>query len=177
MSALEQDYELVARRLDGEDVQLTAAQQALAAEIAADQARLGPLLAPPLPAGLLHRVNARLTAPPARLAPRVAWARWGVVAAAATILLAVAFLSRGPVRPNSPMSAADYISAFLHTPASELEMQADMLSNEMDSCQVDLALGDTGPVDQALRALDDALIDAIADRPDVTGGGQSTVDD
>jgi hypothetical protein len=177
MNALEQEYELVARRLDGEDVQLTPAQQALADEIAADQARVGPLLAPPLPAGLLHRVHARLTARPARLAPRVAWARWGVVAAAAVILLAVAFLSRGPARSNSPMSAADYISAFLHTPGSELEMQAEMLSNEMDNYQVELALGDTGPVDQAVRAMDDAMTDAIADVPDVTGGGKSTMDD
>lgn len=99
MNTTNEDYELVARYLDGEEVTLSAAQRALAEEIVSDGRQVGGALDVPAPAGTLHRVHGRLL--PVLRPRRGIWrrVRWAVpAAAAAAAILMVMLLPTGPDR-------------------------------------------------------------------------------
>ncbi len=155
MSLSEQDYGQVARWLDGEDVELTAAQRALAEEVAADSERVGRALEVELPAGTLHRVAARLAAGAAR--PRakrhsLGWA--GAVAAAAVIAAGLwMFLRPG----GAKLSPREYVEAFLEPPPDRIEAQVELLAEDVADCQLELSLGDLRPLEVGLQALEDRL--------------------
>ena len=86
----EKQYERVARRLDGEEISLTAEEQALVEELGLLEAELGTGLDMALPAGVASRLGGRLDS---ALHPGRGVRLWfrpaGMLAAAAAVLLAV----------------------------------------------------------------------------------------
>ncbi len=118
MTLTDDQYERIARRLDGEDIPLTAAEQRIAdelvedegavgarlsadaaglsptmlAEVRRDEAAVGPRLDVPLPSRAFDRAQRRLAAELARPRRRLIWAgsAAGAVAAAAAALLIAA---------------------------------------------------------------------------------------
>jgi len=88
MTLNDEQYERVARRLDGQDIQLSSEEQALAEAMRAQEQYLDSVLPVPVPAEVLRRVDRRLTAALARPRHRVRWI--GVAAAtAAAVVIAV----------------------------------------------------------------------------------------
>ena len=106
MKPANEDYELAARWLDGEAVELTGRQRALVDEIAVDAEAVGLALDVRLPPGTLHRVAAGLR--PVRPQARVLkWRITQAVAAAAVIAVALGMLwLGGRVAPPPPEPAA-----------------------------------------------------------------------
>ena len=160
MAAGNEELAQVARWLDGEQVELSARQRALAEEVLADEAVVGRALGTPLPAGVLHRVLARLGARGVRPARRGRLA--AALAAAAVVVVAAAALwlvGRGAPTPTAP----EYVEQFLQPPAGALEAQAEALSEELAETQVRLALGDDLPVEAAVTALAEELGELMAE--------------
>ena len=167
MAPSPEDYESVARRLDGERVELTDAQQALAGEISANAAGLAPALDVPLPAGLLHRVQAR--ALPASSVPRLrGWPRWAAVAAAVAVVVGAALTWRAPAPPATPtlmISAQTYVEEFTKTPAPALEARVRVLEEEIADTRASLALADSLDLDISLAGLEEEFGDTLVDEP------------
>jgi hypothetical protein len=157
MSATQEDYERIGRRIDGEDVDLTEAQRALAEEIAADEAGVGAALAVSLPGGTLHRVSARVrrALPGRRRARAVRWAAAAAAVAAAVAMAALLTTDTNGVEPS------EYVAHFLHAPSGELEARADMLADELAEYQVHLAVGDEWGLEVAVNGLEQELGELI----------------
>ena len=153
MSPTDKDYELVGRWLDGEDVELTGPQRGLAGEIAADAAAVSAAIAAPPPAGMLHRVSARLRRHrPARGIVRGPL-RWASVAAAAAVVVAAALLCT--VRPRvAAVPPAEYVRQFLYTPAGELDPRLYQLGEELTAYQVELALREYAAIEDVVDEIE-----------------------
>ncbi len=100
MKITPEQLELIARRLDGESVELAPELELIASQIAADEAALGKGLDVAMPAGTLHRVAARALTRPTRPAQFVGrkWFKVGaaMAAAAAAVVVATVFFSLRP---------------------------------------------------------------------------------
>lgn len=175
MTPQDQDFEAVARWMDGEPVELTAAQRTLADELAANEAALSGRLDAVLPPVVLARVQARCQS---GLAKRAHLAfRWGLrlaagaVAAAAVAVIAVNFMPRhvGPVPGASVLSAQD-LESMLHVPGADLDARARLLSAEIADYEVRLALADSNPIDASVSALELDMQEVMA------GQGEPTPD-
>lgn len=157
MAPTNEDYELVARFLDGEPVELTPAQREIADAMATSEALVGAALDAAPPAGALHRVHSRIRA---ELAPRRSprrWARWvPAAAAAAAAVFALALLTTTPPQANA-LGEAEYVEAFLQGPAGELDEEVRGLIEEVATYQVELSLGDPVPLEIAFDGLEHEL--------------------
>lgn len=161
MNATNEDCELVARYLDGEEVTLTAAQLALAEEVVSDGRQVGRALEVPSPAGTLHRVHGRMVRdlrPASRLWRR---ARWAALPAAAAVILALVLLSGGPARhvPEPTIAAADYVDHFSRSPTQELDLRVDLLAEELADYHVRLALNGSWAFETALEGVEEEMDD------------------
>ena len=99
MNATPENLDNVARRLDGQEVRLTAAELKLAEEIRRDEAEVLPVLDVHIPPGVMHRIHARLAheQAAARCHARVVWRRvlpLSVAAAVAAMLLVLTVKDR-----------------------------------------------------------------------------------
>ena len=99
MNATPENLDNVARRLDGQDARLTAAELKLAEEIRRDEAEVLPVLEVNIPPGVMHRANARLAheQAAANRHARVVWRRvlpLSVAAAVAAMLLVLTVKDR-----------------------------------------------------------------------------------
>jgi len=169
MNPTPRDYERVGQWLDGEPVQLTPAQRALAETIAADARKVGQALDAPPPPGVLHRVNARLKAAgPA--AGRWAWLRWVSAAAAAAVLVGAALLPRTAPPPQAAPEPSQYVEHFLQVPAGELDARAQLLSEELAEIDYEVRLASNGewPVELARSGLEAELGELMLDDADLT---------
>ena len=155
MSPTEKDYERVGRWLDGEEVQLTDLQRALAEEIAAAAQKAAPALEVELPPGTLHRVHMRL-AQAARPASTKRWWRWASAAAAAMILAAGLWMLARAGGGNGT-SPQQYVETFLQAPADQLEARMELLADEMADCHMALSMGDLWPLEMALQGLEEEM--------------------
>ena len=164
MNATNEDYELVARYLDGEEVTLTAAQLALAEEVVSDARQVGRALEVPSPAGTLHRVHGRMVRD-LRLASRL-WrgVRWAApVAAAAAVILAFVLLPGGPARPVPvpSIAAADYVDHFSRSPTQELDLRVDLLAEELADYHVRLVLNGSWAFEMAVAGVEEGMEDLL----------------
>ncbi len=178
MSTKNEDYELIGRWLDGEDIDLTADQRALAEDITADAERVGPALDVHMPAGTLHRVNARLIqacdgAGRPHKSGRLVWLRWSAAAAAvaaAVIIAAVLFQPTAPVGPDTPdrpiagMGANDEMFVYnILDDEDGWDVRAETLGEEMTDCRASLALNEDFPAALALAEMEYELEEFILD--------------
>ena len=162
MSFTEKDYQQVAEYLDGQKVLLTADQRELLGQFQADDGRVR--LDVTLPAGTLHRVNQRL-AGVGHVEHHRAWWRWGSAAAAAMV---AAFLLSGQFSGTSgslgrPMSADEYVQAFLHEGGGEFRDQTSSLSERLLGYEVDWAMNTPWTVDLSVGS--DAENEAACEEP------------
>jgi hypothetical protein len=151
MSPTERDYELVGRWLDGEEVSLTPGQRALGEEIASGAAEVGAALDVAMPAGALHRAHGRLAVRPR--VPRVG----RLVAAAAAVVVAAGLLIVLGTRPEAGVSPQQYVASFLGAPAGDFDARAELLTEELAACRMELALADSWPLELALQGLEDDI--------------------
>jgi len=166
VNATNEDYELVARYLDGEEVTLTAAQLALAEEVVSDGRQVGRALEVPSPAGTLHRVHGRMVRhlrPASRLWRRVRWAAPVAAAAAAAVILALVLLPGGPARPvpEPTIAAADYVDHFTRSPTQELDLRVDLLAEELAVYHVRLALNGSWEFETAVAGVEEEMEDLL----------------
>lgn len=166
MNTTNEDYELVVRYLDGEEVTLTAAQLALAEEIAADGRQVGRVLEVPSPAGTLHRVHGRTVRhlrPASRLWRRVRWA--APLAAAAAVILALVLLPGTTAKPvpEPTIAAADYVDHFTRSPTQELDLRVDLLAEELADYHVRLALNGSWAFETAVAGVEEEMEDLLLD--------------
>jgi hypothetical protein len=80
------------------------------------------------------------------------------VAAAAVILAVVLLPARRQETPAPPkIAAADYLLHFLHVPGADLDARAELLSQEIANCHVEVALADNWPMELALSGLEQEM--------------------
>jgi hypothetical protein len=107
----EEQYERIARWLDGQKLELTAAELAAAEDIRQTEAQVGPALKAPMPPAAVRRARQRMIAamaqPPLRL-----WrvAAFAAASAAAAVLLATLVWRQAPP-PTPPGPTAQVASA------------------------------------------------------------------
>jgi len=171
VNATNEDYELVARYLDGEEVTLTAAQLALAEEVVSDGGQVGRALEVPSPAGTLHRVHGRMVRDLRPASRRWRRVRWAVpLAAAAAVILALVMLPGGPARtvPEPTIAAADYVDHFTSSPTQELDLQVDLLAEELADYHVRLTLNGSWSFETAVAGVEEEMEDLfLGDEADV----------
>jgi len=170
MNLSEEHYERIARRMDGEDLSLSPREEAVAEEVRGDLAGIGAALeAVTLPPGVMHRVHARMR----RELPARSRLRWGAgalaaCAAAAAVIVAVA-LWPGPSTQPRPISTEAYVHRLTEPPASALDVQVSLLSDEISNYHAELTLGQDWEIDLALAGLesevDGPLLDEFAPVP------------
>ena len=163
MTLTEHDYEQVALYLDGRKVDLTADQRELLRRFQADEGRVR--LDVTVPAGTLHRVNQRLAGTGRVEHRHHAWWRWGSAAAAAMV---AAFLlsSQWPMSTSGPlggpMSADEYVRAFLHEGGGEFRDQTSSLSERLLDYELDWAMNTPWTVDISVGGDDN---EALGEEP------------
>ena len=151
MKLTERDYECVGRWLDGQELELTPAQRALAEEIVADAGVVGPALDVALPPGTLHRAQARMVGLGRFRRRRLPW----VAAAAAAVAIAVGLWALIGANGSGTISPQQYVEAFLQDPGEGLDARVELLAEEMADYQVRLALGELWPLEMALQGLEE----------------------
>ena len=157
MNQSERDYELAGRWLDGEDVELSGAQRALAEEIAAGVERVGEALDAEVPSGALHRVHVRFVRT-RRGRARSSWARWAAAAAAAVLIGAGVVILTLPGRPvGEGTSPSAFVESFLQEPLEDVDVRADLLSEELADYQVELSLYQAWPLEMSFQELEEEV--------------------
>ncbi len=177
-------YERLARWLDGEAVELTAAERDTAEEVRRDEAHLAKVFGVAAPRVSLDRARRRLIAElsrPRRLVWRIALA---ASAAAAAILLAVILMTQGTpgertttvAKPTPPPPAIDEARLYV---AAAREMTApdeiDFLGRDLDELAADIVMASdpaltTGgalelQIDSLEREIDEFYLDEALGRP------------
>lgn len=164
MKPSNEDYERVARWLDGQTVELTGEQRALVDEIAVEAEAVGRALDVRLPPGTLHRVAAGLR--PARRETRVLkWRIPQAVAAAAVLAIAVGMLWLGGGETPKPPDIAvdDYVQELVRSPAPALGAEIDALETDLASAHACVVLGEPSDLEVALADLADQVERAFAE--------------
>lgn len=137
-----EQYEQIARKLDGSEVSLTAREQAAVEDIVRDENWLAGKLDVPLPQQAMARARNRLAAAIAKSPRKLIFAGYvaAVVSAAALILLTFSFImtSSGPVGDGEIVSLPDDL---LFAPI-ENNYAIAIISAQMDEFEADLALSD-----------------------------------
>ncbi|MHC4715946.1 MAG: hypothetical protein ACYS5V_03185 [Planctomycetota bacterium] len=162
MAPTTEQYERIGRFLDGEPVELTPQERALADEIAAAERSLGASLDVSMPPRALHRIHGRLGAELRGRRSVWRWARWVSAVAAAVVVFAAAVISLIP-GDDPVLGEAEYVEAFLQAPAGGLEGELQDLTEELAEHHVGLAVGDAGPLEIAVDGLEQELGEAAED--------------
>ncbi len=162
--ASSEDYELVARRLDGEVVELTAEQNALGEEVAADFEAVGAALDVQLPPGTLHRVAAGLW--PARPQPFVLkWHVQRAIATAAVIAVALGMIWLGTLEtaPAGDMTADVYLRELIKNPDPGLGVEIDAVETDLASAHASVVLDEPSDLEVAVADLAEKVEEAFAE--------------
>ena len=168
MNTNNKDYELIARMLDGEEVDLTEAQQALADEIAADTEAVGRALDVQLPGGTLHRINASIRQGHTGRRPARLWFRWAGAAAAvaaAVIVAAVLFWPAGPdgngKKGPDPFDPANG-EPFIYND-DDLDICVDAFSDESADARAALLLDEDFSTELAMASFEQEMEELMLD--------------
>ncbi len=148
----DKEYERIGRRLDGEDVELTAEQQAVADDIIAAQAALAGRLDAPAPPHALRHARRRMAGELAR--PRHNnLMRLGTYAAAAAAVAAVVVVAV-MVQPDPKLTSNGGPAIAIQTVLYE---SADELADQLDQIEAAMVGGDElgFSIDELERDLDD----------------------
>jgi len=153
----DEQYERVARRLDGEAVELTSAEEALAAAVRRGEVETARALDVALPAAAKARARRRLVAALAR--PRWRAASWAVTgAAAAAVLIAVAIWPGG--REPSAAGNGRTVTADVLSEAYELQYQdvdLDLIAEELADMRAELVVSRDAPAGAEAELLEEML--------------------
>ncbi len=171
MNMSNEDYEIVARRLDGEDVELTAAQQALADEISADTEAVGMAMDIDLPGGTLHRINARMNQDRSEPKPARLWLRWtgAAAAVAAAVIVAVVFMLPEPKTPIMPTPPAPNGltngEQFVYNTITDddLDFRVEAFSDELDDARTALLMNDDFSDELAMASMEQDMEELLLD--------------
>ena len=170
MNMNNEDYELVARRLDGEDVELTAAQQALADEISADAEAVGTAMDIDIPGGTLHRINARMKQSLREPKPARLWLRWtgAAAAVAAAVIVAVVFMLPEPKNigtptqyPNGPDNGEEFVYNTITD--DDLDFRVESFSDELDDARTALLMDDDFSDELAIASAEQEMEELLLD--------------
>jgi len=137
----DEQYDRVGRYLDGQSVELSAAELAVAEDIRQAEQAVGGMLDVPVPPGAMDRARRRVWAELARRRRLVVRFAWPAAAVAAAILLAVAVSVLTPTRPVEQPPAVAEISAEL---IGELyaggaqNIDLDLIAVELDELEADI---------------------------------------
>ena len=170
MNLNDNDYELIARRLDGEDVVLTEAQQALADEISADAEAVGMAMDIDLPGGTLHRINARMRKDRNEPKPARMWLRWtgaAAAVAAAVIVAAVIMLPepKTPITPTPPAQQPVNGEQFVYDTITDddLDFRVEAFSDELDDARTALLMNDDFSDELAMASMEQDMEELLLD--------------
>ena len=173
MNLTDKDYELIARWLDGEPIELTEDQLAVAREISAQSKAVVDAIDVPIPPGVLHRVNVRLKqALKSRKQQRGRKVAYLVAAAAIVIVVistAIFLLHRpGEVSHKSRIyhPEAGYTAAVDYTDEDAIEAKIEQLSQELDDYSVELVVEETFPDEIVFAGIEDEIQDVILGEDD-----------
>jgi hypothetical protein len=167
MANNEEQFERVGRWLDGEPIELTQPEKALADEIRRDEAGARLLLAAPAPREAIDRVHRRMLAELARPVHRTKWIRYAagaVAAVAGAVLVAGSFLGwfgrANPSEPSAPVTKApsgevpiEVIVEKMTEPSRNLDLE--VLAKQVDELNADMAVSMLSPSASELQV--DAL--------------------
>lgn len=143
MTLEERNYQRVARYLDGEAIELDAAERALADEIRRDESSLYTRLDVPLPDGLEQRQARRVLSVSRPRRRLLRFSAWGGALAAAAAMLLVAVLHTQPtskpktLTPQSQITTEQYVESL--APQAEVDTELELLSDMLDEVEADLA--------------------------------------
>jgi len=166
----EEQYERIARWLDGEDLELSAAERGAAEEIRRAEAGLAQALKVSAPPAAINRARRRIIAAMAH--PRVRLWRVGAFAAAsaaAAVLLTVLLwhARQQPAQPTPLPRQVKIDATFLKALEEAADGdEIDLIKQELDEIAADVALV-TGPpamelrIDDLERRLDEFFLDDI----------------
>ena len=143
MSLNERQYERIARRLDGEQVELSAEEQAVAEEIRSGEGVVGQVMEVSVSPRALEQARRRMAARPVRLRRRILrFSYLSAAAVAAILVLAVTLFwqtpTKGPSEGNG-FAAAQYVVPELTAQDVEIEL----LASEIDELAAELTLSDS----------------------------------
>jgi len=182
----EQQYERIARWLDGRDVALSDAERRVAEQIRDDETFVGAMADVAPPEAALDRASRRMTAALARPSPwrRVGWfVTAAAVAAAIIVVAAMLMYGPGPSGPtperipgeriviDSPGVPIDVMIREMETRIEDMEesirpgMVVEMLAGEFESIETDsvLVTAGGGTADVEIDALEDELDNILLD--------------
>ncbi|MDY7011152.1 MAG: hypothetical protein SVV80_10435 [Planctomycetota bacterium] len=163
MNTHNEDYEIIARRMDGEDIDLTEAQKALAEEIAADAEVVGRALDVRLPGGTLHRVNARIgQSHVTERKRRTIWLGRAAAVAAAVIVAAVLLLPSGPdeegIKITEPLPTANGELFVLNIIADDdLDFRVEALSEDLDDTRTAMMLDEDFSTEMVMASFEQEM--------------------
>ena len=173
MNLTDKDYELIARWLDGEPIELTEDQLAVAREISAQSEAVADAIDVHIPPGVLHRVNVRLKqALKSRKQQRGRKVAYLVAAAAIVIVVisaAIFLLHRpGEVSHKSRIyhPEAGYTATVDYTDEDAIEAKIEQLSQELDDYSAELVVDETFPDEIVFAGIEDEIQDVILGEDD-----------
>jgi hypothetical protein len=175
----QQQYEDIARYLDGEDVPLSPPLKELAEQIRRDEQTVGPGLDVATPPAAMDRARSRMLAELARPTRR-AWGRWiagaSAAAAAAVVVLALWLTPEARHDPAAGLAGAEpsvdqFAYALAEDPEDEMFREA---VQDVEDLQLQLALGPVvtpmvgvdeldADLERTQRELQDLLLDMTTD--------------
>ena len=181
MALTEEQYERIARWLDGESVELSAEERAAAEEVRGAEARLaGPMREVEVPARAMARARRRLaaaTARPTLRARRVAVAAGAAAVAAAAVIALLMFLG-GPERQKADRDLVGdqtipvevWVATVQQTPGGD---DIALLADELDKLEAELAWSESAqPLDRQIESLTRELEQFwLEDSPDWASDG------
>ncbi len=141
MKINKEQYERIARHLDGGDIRLDGAERKLSDQIRRDELLLGALDVGP-PARAMARARRRMIAAVARPGGRMRWLRYvvGIEAAAVAALLLVAvtlaMVSTGTVGPRTPVVVPT--SVFVASTESLAQGDLEVLARQIDELEAEI---------------------------------------
>ena len=169
----DKDYELIARWLDGEPIELTEDQLAVARKISAQSKVVADAIDVHIPPGVLHRVNARLKqALKSRRRQRGRKVTYLVAAAAIVIVVisATIFLLHrsGEVSHKSRLyhPEAGYTATVDYADEDAIEAKIEQLSQELDDYSAELVVDETFPDEIVFAGIEDEIQDVILGEDD-----------
>lgn len=164
----EEQYERIARYLDGEPIELTTVEREAVTDLHLCDRELPPLEVP-VPPGAMERARRRLVAAAARPhAGRTRWWAWtgGAIAAAAVVALAVGAWIAWQPKPQTPAPPATAVTAPANVFVAAMEdsdAQSEIAAVQVyvedmdDDVIVDRAAPTVEPVDVEIESLEDEI--------------------
>lgn len=171
MDTNDKDYELIARRMDGSEIDLTESQKALAEEISADAEAVGRALDVRLPGGVLHRVGARIRQNRGtERKQQTSWLRRAGIAAAVAAAVIVAAVLLPPFGPDGdgikipvPPTSANGERLVYSTVADDLDLRVEALWEDLADARTTMMLDEDFSTELAMASFEQEMEELMLD--------------